>query len=121
MKNNNERYYYHDGPLMEETSHINAAGVHWYRTYYPDGDLRSEAHYLNGRAHGTHREFLNSDHSVSLEELYIHHGEHHGRTVEYSESGAVALEIYYLYDDQVTWEKYRRHEIVTKLGGLMEM
>ena len=62
------------------------------RSYYPSGQLAYEIPYQNNQRHGIEK--------------------------SWHESGKLQLKKYYLYNEGVSKEEYRKHELVEKLSWL---
>ena len=86
------------------------------RGYYDNGQLQYERPHHEGQLHGIMKWWYKDGRLWS--EFSYHEGQRHGEFKSWYNDGQSIYKIYYLYNNQVTREEYRRHEIIVKLSGL---
>ena len=86
------------------------------KEYYPNGQIKYEIPYHQGQRHGI-RKWWHENGQIWYETTY-HQGQLHGIGKWWYEDGQFWYENYYLYDEQVTEEEYRKHELIESLACL---
>ena len=85
------------------------------RVYHKNGKLRWERPFHEGQEHGVQR-YWREDGQLYCEYPF-HEGQRHGVAKWWWKSGFIRKD-YYLYDDEVTEEEYRHHELTVALSEL---
>lgn len=86
------------------------------RDYYSNGQLCSETPYSEGQAHGILKAWWAD--GRRWYKVTFYEGQRHGIAEYWYKDGRLFHKGYYLYNDPVIEEEYRRHELIKKLSGL---
>ena len=111
-----KREYYNNGHLKYETPHHQGQLHGIAKGWYEDGQLRYEVLCHHGQIHGMEKGWY--ENGQLQYEVPCHQGRQHGISKWWYESGQFEKERYYLYDEQVTEEEYRKHELIENLACL---
>lgn len=113
------RGYYNNGQLSYEhprhphyKEHLHGMAKSW----YSNGQIEYEIPYNKGTLHGIQRGWYKNG---QLMYKVIHHqGQRHGILEWWNKKGKLDRTQYCLYGNVVTYEEYRRHELIKTLSGL---
>ena len=86
------------------------------RVWYKNGQLKYEFPFQNDKRHGISKWWYENGH---LQHEFIYHqDQQHGIARHWYDNGQLEYEEYFLYDEEVTEEEYRKHELVEELAGV---
>lgn len=86
--------------------------------YYNDGQIRFWWPVENVQPHGICKGW--HENGQLHYECSFQHGKEHGVEKRWNEFGELTCIKYYLYDEEVSEEEYRKHELITQLAGVKD-
>ena len=87
-----------------------------YKHWRENGQLGCEAQYQNHKRHGVSKGWY-EDGKLKYEEPY-QNGKWHGVHKDWNEDGKIIYKQYLLYNEKVSEEEYRKHELIEQLAGI---
>lgn len=110
------RKNYDNGQLMYEIPYHQNQKHGIEKWWHSNGELQSEHLYHKGQLHGIVK-WWHRNGRLEHETTY-YEGQHHGIAENWTKDGKLYYRHYHLYNNKVTEEEYRCHELIKKLSGL---